>query len=488
MARTPRKSGRQRYFRRGWAFLCFTLLSPMVLADNDIVWGGIQEPGLKDALFLSYKGMHFEAITRLQAELKLGRIKDQEQASLVLGGLYLAYGFNQEAEKIFQAFLDKDQPAAVANQAWFYLAKTLYHRGQFQLAKNALASIHGDLGLRLQSERKALESMVLMNLGEYQAALKALPEVGKNSGWWTYSRYNMGVALYRLGHKEQGINILDEVGQLADVGEETQVVKDKANLALGYGYLAQNKPEQAKIALNRMQLDGPYANRALLGLGRAYSANREHDKSLIPWLKLVERNPSDPAVQDGLMAVPFAFGQLQAYKQSLDYYEKAMLTFQQEIQNINSAADAVGGGKLIEGLMRAESGESVGGLWSLKKVLDTPEGRYLWPLLASREFTKTFYNYKQLRMSLGKLEGWSAALNTYKSLDDTQRQAYKNRITRLQSRVLLASEKLNHHLQSLAYDELDRRKKRLVNYFNEARFSVAQIYDYAAKRWGTKHE
>ena len=188
------------------------------------------------------------------------------------------------------------------------------------------------------------------------------------------------------------------------------------------------------------------------------------------------------------MAVPYAFGQLQAYKQSLDYYEKAMLTFQSEIKNINAAADAVGGGKLFEGLMRAQSGESVGGIWNMKKVLDTPEGRYLWPLLASREFTKTFYDYNQLRMSLGKLEGWSAAVVSDKSLSNKKREIYKKRIAHLQSRVLLTSEKLNHHMQNMAYDELDRRKKRLVNYFNEARFSVAQIYDYAAKRWGTQRE
>jgi len=477
---------------RGFAvllmFMLLSLTSRYALADGDIIWDGIKEPDLKNALYLSYKGQHFDAIIRLQAQQKLGRIKNQEQTGLVLGGLFLAYGFYQEAEKYFETFLEKDQPAAVADQAWYYLAETLYKRGQFELARHALKRIQGGLGVRLQPQREALQAMVNMSLGDYRAALKALPEVAKNSGWQAYARYNMGVAQYRLGLKEQGIKTLDEVGSLANVGKEARVVKDKANLTLGYGFLAANEPDRAITALNRMLLSGPYSNRALLGLGRAYSAQKQHKKSLIPWLKLVKRQPSDPAVQDALMAVPYALGQLQAYKQSLDYYEKAMLTFQEEIKNINAAADAVGGGKLFEGLLRAQSGESVSGLWNMKKVLDTPEGRYLWPLLASREFNKTFYDYKQIRMSLGKLEGWSAAVDDYKSLSKKQRRAYKKRIAQLQSRALLTSEKLNHHLQSMAYDELDRRKKRLVNYFNEARFSVAQIYDYASKRWGTPHE
>lgn len=454
-------------------------------ADSDIIWHNIDEPSLRAALFYSYRDQHIEAITLLQSEQKQGRIKDQEKAGLVLGGLYLAYGFHQEAARIFEAFLEKDQPPAVRDEAWFYLAKTQYQRGQYQQAKSSLERIRGNLGLSLQMERNSLEASVLMHLAEYESALKILPDIDKNSPWWPYARYNMGVALYRSGQKDMGITILDELGNLKTTNNEAQIVKDKANLALGFGYLAESQPEKAKIVLKRMFLTGPYANRALLGLGRAYSANQEYEKSLVPWLELVERHPSDPAVQDGLMAVPFAFGQLKAYKQSLDYYQKAMQTFQQEIKNINKAADAVGGGKLVEGLLRAQTGESISGLWDVQKVLDTPEGRYLWPLVASREFSETLYNYKQLRLTLGKLEGWSAKVNGFDSINDQQKQTYKDRIAKLQSKVLLASEKLNHHLSSLAYDELESRKKRLVNYFNEARFSVAQIYDYASKRWGT---
>ena len=104
--------------------------------------------------------------------------------------------------------------------------------------------------------------------------------------------------------------------------------------------------------------------------------------------------------------------------------------------------------------------------------------------MASNEFRETLFNYTQLRLSLGKLEGWSATIDTLDNLPSKRTQAYKARILQLQSKVLLASERVDHLLQKIAFDELDSRKKRLVGYFNEVRFSVAQIYDYAAKRWG----
>jgi len=118
--------------------------------------------------------------------------------------------------------------------------------------------------------------------------------------------------------------------------------------------------------------------------------------------------------------------------------------------------------------------------------LDTPEGHYLWPLVTTFEFREALYNYSQLRMSLGKLELWSASLPTYESLTKRRRDEYKKRIVKLQTEVLLASSKLEYHMQTLAYDELNSRKKVLVKYFDQARFSVAKIYDYAAKRWGNE--
>ncbi|WP_455211609.1 tetratricopeptide repeat protein [Kaarinaea lacus] len=476
---------RKDFIRLLIGLIAVVLLPLQSQAQVFINWQGLEDPSVRDALFDSYQGQHFSAITRLQSAQKSGRIKgDPERASLVLGGLYLAYGFHQEAANLFEAFLATDQPREVRDEAWFYLAKTQYQRGRYKEALVALNKVQGDLGINLQPERYLIEAVIYMQQDRLDHAVEVLNNVDQRTNWWAYGRYNLAIALYRLGRSAEAETVLNGVGTMSVNDQEMQDLKDKANLMLGYASLEAGATEKAKTYFKRLKLNGMHSNQGLLGLGRAYSAENAHEKSLVPWLKLIERNPSDPAVQDALMAVPYAFGQLEAYKQSLEFYEKAMRLFQQEINKINTAAEAVGGGKLVEGLIRAQTGESVSGLWTESKVLNTPEGQYLWPLLTKYEFRETMFNYKQLRLSLGKLEGWSASLDTLQSLNDTRRTAYESRITQLQTQVLLASEKLNHHLERLAFDELEQRKQRLVQYFNEARFSVAQIYDYAAKRWG----
>ena len=95
----------------------FLLLMSTTTVSAEIIWVGVKDPNIKDALFDSYQGRHFSSITRLQMAQKLGRVLDQEQAGLVLGGMYLSYGFHVQAAKIFETFLSLEQPKEVRDQA-----------------------------------------------------------------------------------------------------------------------------------------------------------------------------------------------------------------------------------------------------------------------------------------------------------------------------------------------------------------------------------
>ena len=59
------------------------LLLSVSTVNAEIIWVGVKDPNIKDALFDAYQGRHFSAITRLQMAQKLGRVLDQEQAGLV---------------------------------------------------------------------------------------------------------------------------------------------------------------------------------------------------------------------------------------------------------------------------------------------------------------------------------------------------------------------------------------------------------------------
>lgn len=467
-------------------------------ADTDAVlaWQGLEDPLLRAAQFDLLQGEPFVALTQLKAAQAQGHIKGPSgQLQLTLGGMYLAYGAHHRAAEIFTALGESGQPQAVRDLAWLRLAQVQYQRRQTDQALTSLGRIAAALPSQPQQERLLLMAMLLMQHQRFDEAITYLRQLGQKSlvqqlseksVWATYGRFNLGVALHRQGETQEGEKLLQELGAASATTEEELALRDKANLTLAFHYLAKEDPEQAQHYFEKTRLQGPMSSKALLGLGRAYSARQEHKKSLVPWLKLSQQNPSDPAVQDALLAVPYAFGQLNALKQALEYYQQALAVFKNEMQQVDRAEESVKRGVLVDSLARELGGQERPGYGALTDLPNTPGGHHLWQLFATHEFQETLKNYAQLRLSLGRLEQWSSEIDINEGLAPSQRQQLNTRILNAQGKVIDMLDRLQVHLQDLALAELDKRRQRLQSYAGEARFSMAQIYDYAAKRWGAE--
>ncbi len=476
--------------------VCSLVVLPGATTVNaaPIAWEHVENPHVRAAQYDGLMGDPFAAITQLLADQKQGRVSSRSaQAQLVLGGLYLSYGSHHKAADIFKALGESNQSQGVRDQAWYSLARAQYQRGQGREALKSLQRIVGSLPDEAQQERLLLSSMLLMEQQRYDEAVINLKQLGKKSFvqqlseksvWATYGRFNLGVALFRQGHEQEGRKMLEELGAMSVSDEEGHSLRDKANLTLAYDYLSKQEPDKAQQYFVKTRLQGPMSSKALLGLGRVYSAREQHKKSLVPWLKLIKRDASDPSVQDALLAVPFAFGKLNAYKQALQYYQDALASYKRELEQVNKAKDTVNNGVLVDSLVRTIGSQSRDEQWLMSSLPDTPGGRYLWQLFATHEFQASLTDYAQVRLSLGKLEQWSSEIDDGSDMAPRQKRAMSKRISKLQSKLVGLINQLRDHLKELSLKELENRKQRLVSYAADARFSMAQLYDYAAKRWG----
>ncbi|HEY4366859.1 MAG TPA: hypothetical protein VGN07_06450 [Steroidobacteraceae bacterium] len=401
--------------------------SPEVV--KDLHWG--------DVLFYFYQGDYIQALTRLGAAQEFNRIPNHAvEAELLKGGLYLSLGEHEEAGRIFKALLNDNVPLDVRNRAWFYLAKVWYQRNYLQDASNALDSIRGALPGELEPERHLLEAQVLMYLNRYDDAIRALerwqPVGDRSDAWSAYARFNIGVALVRKDRIEDAAKLLDAVGQIPAPTEELAALRDKANLALGFAWLKQNKPADAKRVLQRVRLEGPQSNKALLGAGWADSAEQQYAKALVPWTELRDRNMLDAAVQESYLAIPYAYAQLEANKQAVEQYALAVKAFSEESQRIDQSIAAIRGGRLLDAIAENDKADQAGWYWQLEHLPDAPETRYLYHLLASNEFQEGLKNYRDLRLMQRNLAGWQLSVAAFNDMVDTRRRAYEQRQPMLQ--------------------------------------------------------
>ncbi|HVN98511.1 MAG TPA: hypothetical protein VMT49_00595 [Steroidobacteraceae bacterium] len=400
----------------------------------------VQDLHYGDVLFRFYAGDTWGALTSLEAYEHWQRMPHNEQdAQLLAGSLYLTLGMHNEAGRRFASLLTDKVPAAIRNRAWFYLAKVWYARGYFDRSEDSLSHISGELAPDLEAERQHLLVNALMRQQRFDEAAARLSHWQGPPDWMAYARFNLGVALVRQNRLAEADPVLTQVGTMDTPGSEMATLRDKANLALGYAWLQANNPAAARTALERVRLSGPYSTRALLGMGWAEAALGHYREALTPWTELHARNLLDAAVQESYLAVPYAYGKLNANAQAAEYYESAIRSFDNEAQQIDTAVTRIGEGHLTDDLLGADAqADQQGWFWQLKQLPDAPQSRYLYSLLADNDFQEGLKNYRDLGYLAGTLKGWDDSMDAFRAMIDTRERAHAERLPRADA--LLASD------------------------------------------------
>jgi hypothetical protein len=397
----------------------------------------VQDPHYGDALFHFYKGRYFTAVTTLMASQHFERVAQHaDEAEVLRGGLLLSYGLHKEAGEIFAALIEKGAPPSVRDRAWFFLAKIRYQRGFYAQAEDALGRIGDKLPKQFEEERALLQANLLLARADYAAAAALLNGYladKKDPSFFT--RYNLGVALIRSGETERGSALLDELGKTPADNEEQRTLRDKANVALGFAALQEQRPEVARTVLERVRLKSLQSNKALLGFGWAAATLKEPKRALVPWMELLERDASDSAVLEARIAVPYAYAEIGAYGQALERYNDAIAQFEREAAQLDQSIVAIRAGKLLAGLMERNPGEEMGWFWNIAELPEMPHGGHLAQVFAQHEFQEAFKNFRDLQFLAKNLSDWQENLGVYGDMLDNRRNAYAKRLPEVRAKA-----------------------------------------------------
>lgn len=440
MQSSHKRSGAGSTLRRLAVAVAVACALPATAAEPPKEQHLVQDPHYGDVLFHFFQDKHFSAITGLMVSQHFNRMQHHaDEAEVLRGGLLLSYGLHKEAGEIFAQLIEKSTKPAVRDRAWFYLAKIRYQRGFDSEAESALNRIQGKLAPELEEERGLLKAQLMMARGDYAGAAAALdamigPKDSKLEAS-RFARYNLGVALIRSGDSKRGNEVLAELGRMTAPDEESRSLRDRTNVALGFAALKDNHPEQAREHLGRVRLKSMHANKALLGFGWAAASLKDPKSALIPWQELSERDPSDSAVLEARIAVPYAYAELGAYGQALARYTEAISAFEKESKALDESIAAVREGKLLKGLLDTNPGEEMGWFWTIEKLPEMPHAGHLAPLLAQHEFQEAFKNYRDLLFLARNLQGWADNLGVFGDMLNNRRQAFAERLPKVRQQA-----------------------------------------------------
>ncbi|MDB5974626.1 MAG: hypothetical protein JWR07_1386 [Nevskia sp.] len=457
------------------AFACGTAAAADIYTP-----GGDNDPRVRSAQFLAGNSRYLSAaalLAQVQAEAPQKRFAPPYYRDLAADTL--SFGMPQRAEVIYREEIANAKDPMSLARARLRLADFFYQRSYYQQASTELSAVRAQLPKELLIDWQDLQSRVLLGQGRYGEAADILTQAS-SSDMTNIMRYNLGVALVNDGRVGQGVNMLDRVGRLNPTDSDSLALRDKANLTLGYHFLRTQQGGTAVPIFGRVRTVGPYSNRALLGLGWAYLAPRgakqkkaelgdeapqdgtaftsfatigvllrpgyidsdsiykraklapfhlsgrsadeeaQLKQALVPWVELTSRDTIDPAVQEGLLAIPYVLDRLGAHIQAQQYYERAIDALEETHTRLDAAEQHVRSGRMVKTMIDHDPSAESGWMWKLKSLPDAPETFYLQTLLADNPFQEALKNFRDARMLQMNLQFWKTRMAELQSSYQTR--------------------------------------------------------------------
>lgn len=488
---------------------------------DSFVPGSAADPRLREAVYLTASDRPMQAALGL---LRLPAAGADFQ--LRLAQALQAYGVDDRALASYREALGVSD-ARLQSEAHLGLAELQLNSGDLAAAQQNAEAVAPGLPKDLQMQAQDLQARIAIAGGDLGKALALAGQA--DSAPLIYSRYNLGVALLKGAQAAQGRALLEGIASGSGGDEETAALRDKVNVALGYEQLRRRTGTAAVPLFSRVRSPSPYTASALLGLGWAllapsgngqaatgedvdFEARRAAQpqapyaripvllqpaltadvmswrrsqpfklepaspqeeqalrRALVPWEELLGRDPLDPAVQEGVIAIPYALLHIGADDEALEYFQRAIGLLEAADTQLDAAQQAVRGGALAQAFQRNGAPDD-GWPWWLAVVprehwwladdphqpLAAPDLFYLEHLMEDGRFRQAMQDYHDLWVLDGALSGADGA-------------------GALRSRIAAAQTALAGRMQELALAGLQREQRQTRMYLGEARFALAHL-------------
>lgn len=462
------------------------------------------------SLYHYYLHDYAEALVTLNLAQHRGGVSGHEHyPELMHAGMLLAFGMKEQAQQEFEAHLGQSEPPLVRDTARFYLARLHYQAGHIEEASRNLKALEGALPESLKDEAALLKVNLLL-------AQQTAPSLTSAESLLSPLTDNRHLALLNLGNSAARAGdpiraqsfyqtlLEEDPPEIEERAAEYLAIRDKALTALGYTYLEQKDYASAKEAFRRIRLDTAFSNRALLAYGWAAASYHDYVLALKPWQALSKRSLLDPAVQESLLAVPWAYEQMGAKGAALIAYRESERTLSDSLKQLDDSLASITPESLVQQFKNPLAGEegnastlrnqSASGNW-LKlentSVL-TSALTYFDTLLRSDRMQQQVQALHDLITLQARHTQWQHKLDIYRELIEYKRVARAQRADELQQTQLLeraealeaTEQRLITEVQALDAQNLDialadTRTQKLYQRWQNATRALAQLQGQA---------
>jgi len=388
-----------------------------------------------EALYYAHQGYFFEALERLDSEVRQHDELDEPEldtlyfhindAEFALGDFELRYRMHHRAGRAITAVLEGAVDEIIRNDAAYRLARIHFQKNQMADAMHALDRIDGKVPDSIRDDIEFLRANIYLAQGRPAESISILKRLQNSDSFGGFAAYNLGIAYLQDGQHQTALNQLDRAGQIVTDDPAELAIRDKSNLVLGTILLEAGEYAQATPFLNRVRLDGPFSNQALLSAGWANMSSDNFERAVVPWSILADREVTDSATQEAMIALPYAYGKLNVHGRAAIFYGRALDSFGIEVDKLDASIESIREGQFLTALIREEIRKDKDWVIRLRSLPETPETYYLMELLATHDFQTGLQNYLDLADMRRKLLVWQASFDSFDDMVDIRHDHYE---------------------------------------------------------------
>ena len=249
--------------------------------------------------------------------------------------LALLYQANDTATaQQFVQFIERQKNPQALSRSHFLMARYYEQRGNWPGVVAALSHVNGAALPDIDAQYAVfLHGLALQSQKKHRKAASFYETVPPDSPWYAHAKLNEGIAYMRQGWWTESHLEIDKALESLGRKDFDKALKNRLLVVLGFSQIHFEFYRNARKTLHGVDLDSPYTNKALLGLGLAAAHQNDFRGALNAFTRLTGQPVSDTSVDEAWLLVPHVLEELgdmeraaQAYGQARQYYIKRLAT------------------------------------------------------------------------------------------------------------------------------------------------------------------
>ncbi len=253
----------------------------------------------------------------------------------LLGGLYLAWGMDGSAARLFDELIENTPISNEKTRLLKIVQKMQYDRGLYQAAIASYGLFSTEKGSPGMDQATYFYGMSHVAKGAVQKGIDLLSAITPDSRYFPYAQLTLAKSYFRLNNIPKSLHLFEAISGI-NTGEYPflQPFIEKTRLTWGQVLLEVGRNVEARSVLREIPKESPFYSDALFGMAWAAFKNQDDLTALLMFQDLIKRDSGHHYALEALALVGHVNRRLGDYAGALDHYSAAIDIYGKEEKKI----------------------------------------------------------------------------------------------------------------------------------------------------------